>query len=82
MGDELYFYYSAFSGESPKFGSHKYSGGAVGVAKLRRDGFAAMKALDTDGSLTTEVLKYQGEFLFVNADCAGGSLAAEILYVV
>lgn len=81
VGDELYFYYSAFSGESPKFGSHKYSGGAVGVAKLRRDGFAAMKALDSEGSLTTEVLKYQGEFLFVNADCAGGSLAAEILDV-
>jgi hypothetical protein len=78
-GDELYFYYSAFSGNSPHFGSHKYSGGAVGVAKLRRDGFAGMKAFHSKGSLTTEILKYQGEFLFVNADCTGGKLSAEIL---
>lgn len=78
-GDELYFYYSAFSGKSPNFGSHKYSGGAVGVAKLRRDGFASMKADSSEGTLMTEVLKYRGEFLFVNADCTGGMLAAEIL---
>ena len=78
--DELYFYYSAFSGESPQFGHHKYSGGGVGLAKLRRDGFACMyDEGGAGGSLTTEVLAYSGEYFFVNADCRGGSLRAELL---
>ena len=51
----------------------------MGVARLRRDGFAAMKAESSEGTLTTEVLKYQGEFLFVNANCTEGRLTAEIL---
>lgn len=78
--DELYFYYSAFSGDSPQFGHHKYSGGGVGLAKLRRDGFACMYDKDgAGGSLTTEVLACSGEYFFVNADCRGGSLRAELL---
>lgn len=78
--DELYFYYSAFSGESPQFGHHKYSGGGVGLARLRRDGFACMYDQDGHGgSLTTEVLTYSGEYFFVNADCGEGSLLVELL---
>ncbi len=77
--DKLYFYYSAFSGQSPFFGSHKYSGGAAGVATLRRDGFAGMKSEGAGQTLTTEVLKYEGEFLFINADCLTGELRVEIL---
>lgn len=79
VGDELWFYYSAFSGASPNFGSHKYSGGATGIAKLRRDGFAAMQPKKEQGELITEVLKYRGTHLFVNADCTGGALSAEVL---
>lgn len=79
VGDEIWFFYSAFSGESPVFGTHKYSGGAMGIAKLRRDGFAAMKPQDEKGELTTEILKYQGEYVFVNADCPKGELAVEVL---
>lgn len=79
VGDEIWFYYSAFSGESPVFGKHKYSGGAMGIAKLRRDGFAAMKPQDGQGELTTEILRYQGTYLFVNADCPEGELAVEVL---
>ena len=78
-GDKLYFYYSAFSGASPRFGSHKYSGGAVGVATLRRDGFCAMTAGAAGGTLTTEKLQHHGSHFFVNADCSRGVLWAELL---
>lgn len=78
-GDTLYFYYSAFSGASPHFGSHKYSGGALGVATLRRDGFCAMTAGAEGGTLTTEKLRHQGSHFFVNADCSRGALWAELL---
>ena len=53
VGDLLYFYYGAWSGESPKLrgsmvGSHvasnaMYVGGSTGLATLRRDGFASME---------------------------------------
>ena len=78
-GDKLHFYYSAFSGASPHFGSHKYSGGAVGVATLRRDGFAAMVTENGSGTLLTEKLTYAGNHFFVNADCSQGELWAELL---
>lgn len=79
VGDELHFYYSAFSGQSPAFGSHKYSGGAVGLATLRRDGFACMKDDGRGGTLETEKLQYNGEYFFVNADCPDGELRVELL---
>ncbi|MDR0870206.1 MAG: hypothetical protein LBN39_05370, partial [Planctomycetaceae bacterium] len=53
FSDKIYFYYGAFSGESPKRGSDMYSGGANGVAILRRDGFASMTAEEKPGELTT-----------------------------
>lgn len=81
VGDEIRFYYSGFSGVSPRFGSHKYSGGSLGMATLRRDGFAAMCAGVDGGSLTTERLRHAGSHLFVNVDCGNGELAAEVLDV-
>src|SRR5262249_47346642 len=41
VGDELWFYFGAWSGLSPKLGSHMYAGGSTGLAVLRRDGFAS-----------------------------------------
>lgn len=79
VGDEIRFYYSGFSGASPRFGSHKYSGGSVGMATLRRDGFAGMRAGVSGGSLTTERLQRAGNHLFVNVDCGRGELVAEVL---
>ena len=38
-----------------------------------------MKPQDEKGELTTEILKYQGEYVFVNADCPKGELAVEVL---
>ena len=79
VGDTLYFYFSAYSGISPKFGLDMYAGGSVGRAVLRRDGFASMNA-QTDGVLTTRILIFDGTHLFVNADIGGhGRLDCEIL---
>ncbi|QQO09943.1 hypothetical protein [Breznakiella homolactica] len=91
MKDELYFYFTGFSGISPKLGPHDeggpgrmrrvmYAGASTGLATLRRDGFAAM-ASPTSGARTllTRPLTFTGKYLFVNADCSCGELRAEIL---
>ena len=87
MGDELWFYYGAFRGE-PKRGNTKerkrhwtvdngmYANGAMGLAKLRRDGFASMEGT---GELLTVPLQFSGEYLFVNADAHAGAIAAELV---
>ena len=54
-----------------------YSNGSIGVATLRRDGFAGMVA-DGEGEIATKPLTFSGKHLFVNADCRFGSLAVEI----
>lgn len=36
--DKIYFYFGAWSGESPTLGRHMYAGGNTGLAILRRDG--------------------------------------------
>ena len=77
--DEIYFYYSCFSGKSPVFGSHKYSGGSLGLARLRRDGFAAMEDAGEGGSLTTEALDCAGDCLFINGDSRKGRICVEVL---
>ena len=69
VGDKLYFYVSG----------RRLSGTAefvsTGLATLRRDGFVSMSG---SGELTTEKLKFDGDYLFVNATVRG-SLAVELL---
>ncbi|OON41735.1 hypothetical protein BTJ39_00775 [Izhakiella australiensis] len=79
VGDEIYFYVSFFSGQSPNFGSHKYSGGNLGLAKMRRDGFCSLSAKQQDGFVLTKALEYEGDYLFVNCDAAAGELSAELI---
>ncbi|HSI11547.1 MAG TPA: hypothetical protein VK961_05860 [Chthoniobacter sp.] len=79
VGDRLFFYYSAFSGEAPDGQKHFYAGGSTHVAFLRRDGFASMDADASGGELTTRPTTFQGTHLFVNAAAAKGELRAEIL---
>lgn len=78
--DRLVFPYSGYSGTEPD-GSHPgiYNGGAIGLATLRRDGFASLRASQGEQSLLTRPVAFQGEFLFVNVDNLGGSLAIEVL---
>ncbi len=78
VGDRLYFFFTAFSGV---WGERRgmYAGYAMGLATLRRDGFASMDATDGGGTLTTRPLSFQGRNLFVNVDCPKGELQVELL---
>ncbi|MXZ36455.1 MAG: glycosyl hydrolase family 32 [Acidobacteria bacterium] len=79
VGDQLYFYFGAWSGESPKLGGHMYAGGSTGLAVLRRDGFASLDAPESGGAVTTRPLRFQGRHLFVNLQAPRGQLQAEVL---
>ena len=87
MGDELWFYYGAFAGEPARrntkdrkfhwmVDSGMYANGAMGLARLRRDGFASYEGT---GELLTKPLGFSGEYLFVNADAQGGALGVELV---
>lgn len=60
MGDELWFYYTGFAGGS--WAGHEegdmYANASMGIATLRRDGFASMDADLTGGQLTTRLLEW------------------------
>jgi len=50
----------------------------AGLATLRLDGFASMRA-EGQGELTTKPLQMRGKQLVVNAACDGGTLRVELL---
>jgi hypothetical protein len=50
-----------------------YTGGSIGLATLRRDGFASM---DGPGTLTTRPVRFSGKHLFVNL---AGEVRVELL---
>jgi hypothetical protein len=79
VGDELRFYFGAFSGISPRLGGNPYAGGSTGLAILRRDGFVSMDAAQEPGTLTTKPLNFNGRYLYVNANAAKGELQVEVL---
>ncbi|MGA2328269.1 MAG: glycosyl hydrolase family 32 [Bryobacteraceae bacterium] len=89
VGDQLYFYFGAWSGISPELGLDTYAGGSTGVAMLCRDGFASMDGPPTAipsakparevGTLTTRPVTFSGRHLFVNAKMIRSDLRAEIL---
>lgn len=77
VGDQLYFYFSGLCGNPesiPKKNADQ--DGSMGLAILRRDGFAS---LDGDGTLLTRPVRFAGKYLFVNADASKGAVAAEVL---
>lgn len=76
VGDQLYFYVSGRAGQP---GSNKAGVCTTGLATLRRDGFASMDAGDTEGTLTTRPVRFNGKHLFVNVDAPAGELRAEVL---
>ena len=79
VGDWLYFPYTGFSGVSPTGWRGFYTGASIGMAILRRDGFASMEADEKGGTLTTRPLRFSGQHLFVNVDCPNGEFLAELL---
>ncbi|MGB8166340.1 MAG: hypothetical protein WCF18_02545 [Chthoniobacteraceae bacterium] len=80
VGDELWFYFGTWSGQSQRENAeYVMAGGSVGLAKLRRDGFASMDADAKGGALTTAPVTFSGKFPFVNLAAKDGELRAEIL---
>lgn len=79
MGDKLWFPYTGYSGVSPNGSQGMYVGASIGMATLRRDGFASLEAGATPGTLTTRPVIFTGRFLFVNVDCPQGALQVEVL---
>lgn len=77
--DKLVIYYTGFAGcEDKDKEAGYYDNGATGAAILRRDGFASMDATDNSGFLETCLLKFDGEYLFVNLDAPEGEMKVEI----
>ncbi len=79
VGDELWFYYSAYGGDSERLTgtwhvNGMYGNGAVGLAKLRRDGFASLQGRFPGAHMTTRPLMFSGGRLFVNAGTVGSCL--------
>ena len=79
VGDKLYFPYCAYSGVAPDGHRGMYTGASVGIATLRRDGFASMDAGEKTGTLTTRPVTFSGNRLFVNVAAPSGELRAEVL---
>lgn len=79
LDDQLVFPYCAYSGVAPSGQRGMYTGGSIGLATLRRDGFASMETGDEPGILTTRPLRFSGKHLFVNVDAPRGELRVELL---
>jgi predicted neuraminidase len=79
LEDRLVFPYCAYSGDAGEGRRDIYGGGAIGLASLRRDGFASMEAEAKPGSLTTRTLRFSGKHLFVNVATPQGELRVEVL---
>ena len=83
--ERLWFFYTGLRGDAcatnppncvAENGMHW--NGAIGVATLRRDGFAGLVA-DGRGTVTTRPVVFSGAHLFVNADARFGALAVDVL---
>ncbi len=79
-GNEMLIYYCAYSnshgmkvmfndGRTGWLGSARNS--AIGLAKLRLDGFVSVEAGDSPGTLTTKSFFLHGNEVFINAACKG-----------
>lgn len=66
VGEELWFYY--FGGRNADREDVKNWSFGIGLAKLRRDGFASLDAGQDVGQITTRPITFKGRKLFVNAD--------------
>jgi hypothetical protein len=79
VGDELWFFYRGSVMEKDR-GTGPDIRKGVGLATLRRDGFASLTADGAPGQVTTRPLTFAGDRLMVNADVrAGGSVRVEVL---
>ncbi|MEQ2008048.1 MAG: M56 family metallopeptidase [Limisphaerales bacterium] len=77
VGRNLYFY---FGGRVQPMGA-THASAAVGLATLRRDGFASLDAGPEGGVMTTKPVTFTGKFMFVNmkTNAPDGEMRIEIL---
>ena len=75
VGDELRLYYSGYDGLHDYLPFHS----AVGLATLRKDGFASLDGGDNPGTFTTKRLKGLKGKLRLNCEAGGGLLQVEVL---
>ena len=85
--ERLWFYYSGIRGDETAAGplvkdnwrrNGMHFNGGMGVATLRRDGFAGLVS-DGAGTLVTRPVRFSGHELFVNADCRYGEVQVDVL---
>ncbi|GDY10072.1 hypothetical protein LBMAG52_35580 [Planctomycetia bacterium] len=71
VGDEMLIYFNAFSRQQTQ--PSPFGNRTIGLAKLRRDGFAGLKAKDeqTEGRLTTKSITLTGGPMFLNVELRG-----------
>jgi hypothetical protein len=82
VGDKLYVYYRGMaSRHKPYDGKDEpfHEGGGLGLATLRRDGFASLDASYDGGRVTTKPFQTHGRELRVNAKADCGRLRVEVL---
>ena len=77
VGDEIWIYYTGrgFGRAGPASGSPL---AGVGLAKWRLDGFVSLDGGETEGVLTTKLMRFAGTELAINAQAKGGSVRVEI----
>ncbi|WP_460908800.1 hypothetical protein, partial [Spirosoma areae] len=78
LKDFLVFPYTGFSGVATDGTRGSYNGASIGLAFLRRDGFASLDAGSNAGTLTTRPITFSGKHLFINASVPQGTLRAEV----
>jgi hypothetical protein len=79
VDDELWFFYRGSVMEKDR-GTGPDIRKGVGLATLRRDGFASLAPAGTRGAVTTRPLTVTGRRLYVNADVRpGGSVRVAVL---
>jgi len=75
VGDELRLYYSGYDGFHDYLPFHA----AIGLATLRKDGFASLDGGDNPGTVTTKRLQGLRGKLRVNCEAGAGLLQVEVL---
>jgi hypothetical protein len=84
-GDRLYIYYRGLANRHKVDGAYAgtddadRTGGGIGLATLRVDGFASLAASYSGGRVTTKPLRFSGEKLHVNAQADAGRILVEVL---
>lgn len=75
VGDELRLYYTGYDGLHDYLPFHS----AIGLATLRKDGFASIDGEDNPGTFTTKRLKGLTGQLHLNCEAGAGLLQVEVL---